>query len=88
MNYEIRVSEKAEKDFTGIQQKEVIKIIDRIELLSSDPRPKGSKKIKVSDDNLYRVRQGNYRILYIVEDEIRIVEVKRIGHRKDIYKSL
>lgn len=87
MIYTVIISVKAEKDFSAIPAKEIVKIIDRIDLLSSDPYPSGSKKIKASSENLYRIRQGNYRVLYTVEDEVRIVEVRRIGHRKDIYRS-
>lgn len=88
MIYTIRISEKAEKDFIKIPTKEVLRIIDKVELLSSNPYPTGSKKIKASDENLYRIRHGDYRVLYTVEEEIRIVEVRKIGHRKDIYRSL
>ncbi|HHH55020.1 MAG TPA: type II toxin-antitoxin system RelE/ParE family toxin [Bacteroidetes bacterium] len=88
MIYEVRISQKAEKDFIKIPKGTVIKIVEKIESLSKNPYPPGSKKIKASDEELYRVRQGSYRILYVVRSVIKIVEVRRIRHRKDIYKSL
>ena len=88
MIYKVRISQKAEKDFVKIPKGEVIKIVEKIESLAKNPFPQGSKKIKVSEEDLYRIRQGNYRVLYVVASEIKIVEVRRIGHRKDIYRSL
>jgi len=56
-----------------------------IEELSVDPRPAGCKKLKGNNGNLWRMRVGNYRIIYIVDDIVRIVNVRKIGHRKDVY---
>jgi mRNA interferase RelE/StbE len=55
--------------------------------LSEDPYPPGSKKLQGEED-LYRVRVGDYRVLYRVEDERLVVLVVNIGHRRDIYRSL
>jgi mRNA interferase RelE/StbE len=52
-----------------------------------DPRPPGAKKLADSD-KLYRIRSGNYRIVYQVEDEILLVLVVKIGDRKDVYRNL
>ncbi len=88
MIYDIIISEKAEKDFIKIQKIDVIKIVDKIESLAENPYPTGCKKIKASDENLYRIRQGDYRIIYCIKEKIQIVEVRRIGHRRNIYKKL
>ncbi len=88
MIYKVVISQKAEKDFIKIPKETVIKIVEKIDSLANDPYPHGSTKIKASEEELYRIRQGNYRVLYVVESEIKIVEVRRIGHRKDIYRSL
>jgi mRNA interferase RelE/StbE len=55
--------------------------------LADDPYPPGSKKLQ-GEANLYRVRVGDYRVLYRIEDERLIVLVVNIGHRRDIYRSL
>ena len=60
------------------------KIIARIEKLADDPRPLGSEKL--TGEELYRVRQGNYRILYSIQDNELTVWVIKIGNRKDIYR--
>jgi mRNA interferase RelE/StbE len=54
--------------------------------LANNPRPIGVKKLKDSSEDLYRIRVGDYRVIYTINDGIRIVNILRIGHRKDIYK--
>ena len=56
----------------------------RIRSLADDPRPPGS--LKRSGEEKYRIRQGDYRILYEIEDDVLIVVVVRIGHRRDVYE--
>ena len=57
--------------------------MERIESLSTDPRPSWSKKLSGREE--YRGRQGNYRILYVIEETIKIVQVTEVGHRRNIY---
>lgn len=71
------------KDLKKIPKKDVKKILLKIESLVDDVRPEGS--IKLSGDEKYRIRQGNYRILYRIEDEKLIITVVKVGHRKDVY---
>ena len=63
--------------------KNIGKAIDR---LAETPRPEGSKKLVDSKEDMWRIRVGDYRILYVIEDKIQIIDIRRIGHRKDIYK--
>ena len=60
------------------------RIVIRMEKLSGDPRPSGSQKLGARD--IYRVRQGDYRILYEVNDRTRTVTVFKIGHRSEVYR--
>jgi mRNA interferase RelE/StbE len=60
------------------------RILGRIERLSEDPRPPGSRKL--SGQEAYRLRQGRYRVLYTIADRELIVEVVRVGDRKDVYR--
>ena len=82
--YKIRLLKSADKLLKSLQQKDRIKIAETIQQLSDNPRPVGCKKLK--DTNLYRIRIGDYRVIYKIEDEVLSVLVIRIGHRKDIYK--
>jgi mRNA interferase RelE/StbE len=51
-----------------------------------NPRPVGNKKLKGEYQDFYRIRIGGYRVIYPIEDKIRTVDIRQIGHRKDIYR--
>ncbi|MGB3563875.1 MAG: type II toxin-antitoxin system RelE/ParE family toxin [Thermoanaerobaculia bacterium] len=67
------------------RKKDRLRIVRRIEGLADNPRPPGCQKL--SGQDRYRVRQGEYRIVYSVEDEELIVYVVKVGHRKDVYRG-
>ena len=81
--YELRVRPSVAKDLRGIPRADVKRILTRIEALRDDPRGPGSEKL--SGAELYRVRQGVYRIVYEIHDEWIVVEVIRVGHRGEVY---
>ena len=83
-NYKVVVKRSVVKDLRPISNKDVQRILKKIEQLAQDPRPPGSEKL--SGEEKYRVRQGNYRILYTIEDEIVTVTVVKVGHRRDVYR--
>ena len=80
MSYEIRIKPSAVKELRGLSKKDRARIVDRIQVLSDDPRPRGSEKL--TGGARYRVRQGTFRIPYEVDDEDRIVTVTRAGTRR------
>jgi len=63
----------------------LLKIVERIRSLEEDPRPFGCEKLSVQER--YRIRQGNYRIAYSIDDNSRAVEVFKIGHRREVYRG-
>ncbi len=83
-SYKIVFKKSVPKDFRQIPKKDIQRILKRIDNLKEDPRPVGVEKL--SDDEKYRIRQGNYRILYMIEDEIITVTIVKVGHRRDIYR--
>jgi mRNA interferase RelE/StbE len=83
-NYKILIKPSAVKELKKIPKKELKKITDRIQALSSDPRPPGCEKLAAQ--NAYRIRQGTYRIIYTIEDDQLIILIIKIGHRRDIYR--
>ncbi len=85
--YKVIVIRSAEKELEKLPTRTVRKIFGALEDLSQNPRPVGSKKLVGQKENLWRIRIGDYRIVYLIEDKIRIVEVRRAGHRKDIYEK-
>ncbi|MEE9284884.1 MAG: type II toxin-antitoxin system RelE/ParE family toxin, partial [Dehalococcoidia bacterium] len=59
-------------------------LIERIMRLADNPRPAGSKKL--AGETHYRIRQGNYRVIYGVDDRQRMVDIIRVGHRREVYR--
>lgn len=84
MNYKIILKPSAQKDLDKLPDKELIRIASRLEQLRINPRPIGVQKL--SDEEGYRLRSGNYRILFIINDKIKNIFIFRIKHRKDAYK--
>ncbi len=82
--YELRVRPSVAKDLRGVPKADVKRILARMEGLRDDPRAPGCEKLS---GELYRVRQGVYRIVYEVHDECIVVEVIRAGHRSEVYRG-
>jgi mRNA interferase RelE/StbE len=82
--YKIYFKESVEKDFRTIPKKYLQKILLRIEALAKDPRPAGHEKLTGQDR--YRVRQGEYRIIYSIQNKDLTIWVVKVGHRKDVYR--
>jgi mRNA interferase RelE/StbE len=70
----------------GIPKSEIRRILSAVEALRGDPRAPGCEKL-AGGSEFYRVRQGNYRIVYAIHDESVVVEVMRVGHRGEVYRS-
>ncbi|MEH6607810.1 MAG: type II toxin-antitoxin system RelE/ParE family toxin [Halioglobus sp.] len=82
--YELCFKKSVAKDLRSISKQDVQKILQRIDALADEPRPSGSKKL--SGQNYYRIRQGSYRILYEICDQILIAHIIRIAQRSRVYK--
>jgi len=82
--YRITVKQSVSKDLRKIPKKDVKRILVAIQTLAENPRPQHSKKL--SGQERYRLRQGNYRILYSIEDEKLVVCVVKVGNRRDVYR--
>jgi mRNA interferase RelE/StbE len=83
-DYKILFKKSVWKDFQSIPDKDLKKIMNRIESLSSTPRLPGCQKL--SGQERYRLRQGRYRIIYSIQDEELTVWVVKVGHRREIYR--
>ena len=83
-SYRIVFKQSVAKDLRQIPKKDVQRIMRRIEALAEDPRPSGVEKI--SRDEKYRIRQGNYRLLYSIDDDNNTVMVVKAGHHRGIYR--
>ena len=83
MLYEVSVNASAIKELAKINEPDYSRIKSALYNLANDPRPVGCKKLKGSDS--YRIRIGNYRVIYDIFDRVLVVKVVAVGHRKDIY---
>lgn len=83
--YEIRIARRAAKSLAALQRRDQQRIRAAIELLAEDPRPPSCMAM-TGEDSVYRVRVGNYRIVYEVIDDMLVIHVVRIGHRREVYR--
>ena len=85
MAYRIEIKKSAAKEIRAIaRKKDRRRVVERIASLAENPRPTGCTKL--SGREAYRVRQGEYRVVYTVEDDALVVEVVKVGHRRDVYR--
>lgn len=85
-SYKVEISKSVrKKDLSSIPKADVLKIVKRIEGLANNPFPEGAIRLKGREE--WRIRQGDYRILYVVEQEIVTVFVVKVGHRREIYRK-
>ena len=85
MNYKIILASTAEKELYRLHKSEINKIVSAIESLQTNPRPKGCKKL-IGYDGFYRIRKGNFRIIYSIVDNNHILNILIIRNRKDAYQ--
>jgi mRNA interferase RelE/StbE len=85
--YTVVLTQTAEKELRRLPSKVIEKIIAVLKSLEENPRPVGCKKLK-GYKNLWRIRVGDYRLIYAIEDVVMLVDVREIGNRKDIYDKL
>ena len=84
--YRVELTPKARREILALSKDVQERIDTRILALADNPRPQGSKKLG-GEDGLYRIRVGDYRIVYAIRDDILVVLVVRIGHRSEVYRK-
>ena len=82
--YKVYFRESVEKDLNTIPKKELKRILRRIKMLEDNPRSQGCEKL--TGQERYRVRQGQYRIVYSIQDEELSIWIVKVGHRKEVYR--
>ncbi len=83
--YRIEIKRSAAKEIEAIGRlRDRQRVVARIMRLAEDPRPPGATKL--TGKEAYRIRQGEYRIIYTIADEVLVVEVIRVGHRREVYR--
>ena len=84
-SYRVALTASAEKELQGLPSKVVTRIMPHLEKLEASPRPPGCKKLKGADKE-WRIRVGDYRIVYEIDDAAKTVDVTRIAHRREVYQ--
>ena len=84
-SYEILIRRSAEKEIRDLPIGARARVVARIRALAETPRPPGCEKLSGRD--AYRIRVGEYRVIYTIADRILVVEVVRVAHRKDVYRK-
>lgn len=87
MSYEVRLKPSAQRALSKLPRDIQRRVAARIDALTKEPRPSGCEKL-TGEESLYRVRVGEYRIVYQVTDRVLTVMIVAIGHRSDIYRRL
>lgn len=85
MTYTIEISTSAAKAFAKLEKEYRRRLVGAIELLSVDPRPPGAKMLRGGGQARWRVRVGDYRIVYAIEDDLLLVLIVRVAHRREVY---
>lgn len=84
--YQILIERTAEKDLNSINEPLFSSLVNHIKALSQNSRPEGCRKLK-GLENYWRIRVGNYRIIYEIDDLIQTLKIMRVRHRKEVYKG-
>ena len=84
MTYQLLIKRSAEKELDTLPKQVRIRITNKLVTLEEDPRPAGIKKLR--GENAFRIRVGDYRVLYTIDDSDEIVTIYAIGHRREVYR--
>ena len=84
MAYTVRLKPRAERDLDRLPIAIARRIWQRLLALEDEPRPSGISKLEGSD--AYRIRLGDYRVVFLIDDRLRVVEIVRVAHRREVYR--
>lgn len=82
--YRLLIKPSAVKELEAISRQDRLRIVARIQTLAGDPRPPGCEKL--SGEDKYRLRQGDCRVVYLVDDDALEVTIFKVGHRREVYR--
>jgi mRNA interferase RelE/StbE len=83
-SYDLVVKKSAERELRALPKQDLRRVTERLQSLSYNPRPPGCEKLSGHDQ--YRIRQGDYRIVYAIDDAAHVVTLVKIGHRREVYR--
>lgn len=85
MAYAVEITPAAKRQIRKLERPVQERIVRRLDALADDPRPPGVEKLE-GDQTIYRVRVGEYRIVYEIRDKVLVVLVLKVGHRREVYR--
>ncbi len=85
-SFSIQWRNSTRKDIRRLPREEVARVVEAVGQLANDPMPHGCQKLSGSE-RTYRIRVGDYRVIYEVFGDLHIVEIQRVRHRKDVYRE-
>jgi len=88
LTYTIKILEKAERELAAVPAKDRKRIALHIDELVDNPYPSGAQQLKGAFKNHFRIRIGDYRIIYQIENKVLTIVIVRIGHRREVYRKL
>jgi mRNA interferase RelE/StbE len=83
--YAIDIKPSARRELENLSDRLIARLVPKIEGLAANPKPSGCRKLRGYKD-LWRIRVGDYRVVYIIDDDTKMVSVTRIAHRRDVYE--
>ncbi len=86
VRYRVELKPSAKKELDKLPDSAIARLVPRLERLATNPRPPGCKKLQ-GGENEWRIRSGDYRAVYTVDDQKLLVEITRIRHRSEVYES-
>ncbi len=84
--FSIQWRNSTRKDIRRLPRQEVARVVEAVSQLANEPLPPGSEKLSGAE-RTYRIRVGDYRVIYEVFSDLHVVEVQRVRHRKDVYRE-
>ena len=84
--YKVELRRRVQQSFDKLSEKDRRVVITALESLEQEPRPRGVEKIRGTE--LWRIRKGDYRVIYCINDQEQTIAVVRIGHRRDVYRGI
>jgi mRNA interferase RelE/StbE len=83
-SYRLEVKRSAAREIGDLRKVDCQRVVAKIQLLASDPRPNGCEKLSGAEK--YRIRQGDYRILYEIDDSTKLATIVKVGNRREVYR--
>ena len=83
-SYKLKIKRSAAKEIGDLRKADCQRVIAKIQVLAGNPRPNGCEKLSGAEK--YRIRQGDYRILYEIDDSAKLVTIVKVGNRREVYR--